>query len=322
MIWWQLECKYGDMIRISFGNFYHYGIFVSEDEIIQFGLPPFEGLLNRKNEDIEVCVSDIDTFSRGRIVEVASIEKSKKEKRLSPKKTVKRARACLGEKGYDILHNNCEHFARYCYLGEKKCETTENVINTWKNKTISDVYFYILDDDNLNYWYNETLKYALFRSFGYKLNNLKLVKNDIKCGHIDNYYFSITSMYNIIAVIVSNQETAIYIEENSTFYERLNGDENYKSFLKEILSRQEPIPVDKNELLKLWSNKKCLHIITKQKTFKPRKVCTINQNVSTFQTTLQNKVFTFSVIGNDKTNFKFYSFDGECSTKYKDIKCI
>ena len=53
MIWWQSECKFGDMIRISFGNFYHYGIFVSEDEVIQFGLPPFDGLLNRKFEDFE-----------------------------------------------------------------------------------------------------------------------------------------------------------------------------------------------------------------------------------------------------------------------------
>ena len=73
MIWWQTECKFGDMIRISFGNFYHYGIFVSEEEIIQFGLPPFEGLLNRNFEDIAVCVSDIDTFSGGRVVEVASV---------------------------------------------------------------------------------------------------------------------------------------------------------------------------------------------------------------------------------------------------------
>ena len=34
MNWWQSECKRGDMIRVSFGNFYHYGIFVSDDEII------------------------------------------------------------------------------------------------------------------------------------------------------------------------------------------------------------------------------------------------------------------------------------------------
>ena len=87
MIWWQTECKFGDMIRISFGNFYHYGIFVSEDEVIQFGLPPFEGLLNRKFEDIAVCVSDIDTFCGGRVVEVATAERSDRKKRLSPKKT-------------------------------------------------------------------------------------------------------------------------------------------------------------------------------------------------------------------------------------------
>ena len=57
MIWWQAECKYGDMIRVCCGNLYHYGIFVSEDEVIQFGLPPVEGLLNRKFDEISVCVS-------------------------------------------------------------------------------------------------------------------------------------------------------------------------------------------------------------------------------------------------------------------------
>ena len=34
MVWWQTECKFGDMIRVSFGNFYHYGIFVSEAEVV------------------------------------------------------------------------------------------------------------------------------------------------------------------------------------------------------------------------------------------------------------------------------------------------
>ena len=116
MIWWQSECKFGDMIRISFGSFYHYGIFVSEEEVIQFGLPPVEGLLNRKIDDISVCVSDIYTFSAGEVVEVAFPEKSDKQKRLSPKKTVQRARDSIGEKGYHILRNNCEHFARYCYF--------------------------------------------------------------------------------------------------------------------------------------------------------------------------------------------------------------
>ncbi len=229
MIWWQSECKLGDMIRISFGNFYHYGIFVSEEEVIQFGLPPFEGLLNRKFEDIAVCVTDINTFAGGRIVEVASMEKSDRKKRLSPKKTVQRARKSIGEKGYDILHNNCEHFARYCYLGEKRCEVTENVVSDWKKKTISDVYFSIIPKEieyeelrpverntevvsianeklkKSKYWVWKTLEYALFRSFGYKIQDLDIVKTKKGKWVSKKCFFSLSHSDNIVAVVVSNQ---------------------------------------------------------------------------------------------------------------------
>ena len=40
MKWLPGECRPGDMIRVRLGSIYHYGIFVSEDEIVQFGPPP------------------------------------------------------------------------------------------------------------------------------------------------------------------------------------------------------------------------------------------------------------------------------------------
>ena len=36
---WQLtQPVAGDMIRVKLGSIYHYGVFVSEEEVIQFGL--------------------------------------------------------------------------------------------------------------------------------------------------------------------------------------------------------------------------------------------------------------------------------------------
>ena len=35
-----MDAKRGDMVRIQIGSLYHYGVFVSEDEVIQFGYPP------------------------------------------------------------------------------------------------------------------------------------------------------------------------------------------------------------------------------------------------------------------------------------------
>ena len=346
MIWWQSECKFGDMIRISFGNFYHYGIFVSEEEVIQFGLPPFEGLLNRNFEDIAVCVSDIYTFAGGRIVEVASIEKSDKKRRISPKKTVQRARERIGEKGYDILHNNCEHFARYCYFGEKRCEVTESVVSDWKKKTVSDIYFSIIpneieyeelkpiarnvevasvDNENLKkskYWAWKTLEYALFRSFGYKIQDLDIVKTKSGKWVSKKCFFSISHSKNTVAVVVSNQETGIDLEECLSFYNKVGEDKTYQAFAKKIVSSKETFPQDKTELLKLWTKKECLFKASRKNTFAPNKVCTANEHISTFQIAYEGNDYMVSVIGKEKSIFRFYSYNGDSATKYKDIRWV
>jgi phosphopantetheinyl transferase len=346
MIWWQAECKFGDMIRISFGNFYHYGIFASEDEVIQFGLPPFDGLLNRKFEDIAVCVSDIDTFAGGRVVEVASVEKSDKQKRLSPKKTVQRARERIGEKGYDILHNNCEHFARYCYFGEKRCEVTEGVVNEWNKKTVSDVYFSIIPNEidyqelqpnarntevlavsneqvkKSKYWAWKTLEYALFRSFGYKIQDLDIVKTKTGKWVCEKCFFSISHTENLVAVVVSNRETGIDAEACSSFYEKMRDGKSFQLFAKKIRARKEAFPENERELITLWTKKECLFKAGKKPFFAPSKICTVNQNVSTLQAVCEGQEYTVSVIGRDTSVFRFYSYDGAGAVKFKDIKWV
>lgn len=346
MIWWQSECKFGDMIRISFGKFYHYGIFVSEEEVIQFGLPPFDGLLNRKFEDIAVCVSDVYTFSGGRVVEVATSEKSDKQKRLSPKKTVQRARERIGEKGYDILHNNCEHFARYCYFGEKRCEVTESVVNTWKNKTICDVYFSeipeVLEYKELfpkerneevlsvsndkvkrsKYWAWKTLEYALFRSFGYKIQDLAVVKNKNGKWMSKKCFFSITHTQNFVAVIVSNKETGIDAEDCLSFYERFENEKIFNSFAKKTTCKKEEFPKTKEELITLWTKKESLFKSGKKSSFVANKTCTANQNLLSFQVEYQGKDYVVSVVGKDSSIFRFYSYNQDGATRFKDIKWI
>ncbi len=59
MRWEPTACQAGDMVRIRLGSVYHYGIFVSEDEVIQFGLPPTAE--NRAAEgEVRVLATDID----------------------------------------------------------------------------------------------------------------------------------------------------------------------------------------------------------------------------------------------------------------------
>ena len=133
MRWAPEDCKRGDMVRIRLGSIYHYGIFVSEDEVIQFGYPPLPEY-KEKNQSIAVGAVDIDEFSGGKIVEVAVLDRKEKKRRFPPEKTVEIARSKIGETGYHIIRNNCEHFAYECVFGEKRSTQEEYIRNLWQSK--------------------------------------------------------------------------------------------------------------------------------------------------------------------------------------------
>ena len=67
-----------------------------------------------------MLITGIDEFSECEFVETSKLDFSEKRKRRSPEKTVELALSRVGEKGYNILNNNCEHFAYDCMFGEKR----------------------------------------------------------------------------------------------------------------------------------------------------------------------------------------------------------
>ena len=133
MRWEPKNCQMGDMVRIRLGSIYHYGVFLSEDEVVQFGYPPIPEY-QEQNAVVTVVAVDIDTFACGHIVEVAVLDRKEKKKRLPPEKTAEIARARIGGGGYNIIHNNCEHLAYECVFGEKKSEQTDAIRAFWREK--------------------------------------------------------------------------------------------------------------------------------------------------------------------------------------------
>lgn len=123
---------FGDMVRVRSGVFYHYGIYASDSEVIQFGLAPLQRP-SEKDCDIKVCVTDFELFKNGGEYEVAELDDSEKESRRSPEDTVVYARVKLGTKGYNILHNNCEHFVHECVFGKKYCSLVEEIRASFKD---------------------------------------------------------------------------------------------------------------------------------------------------------------------------------------------
>lgn len=116
MIWKNALPEYGDIIRVKVKFYYHYGIYVDDNTVIQFGYPDNTGV---PSEEICVLSTDIFAFIGEGICETGVAEKSERKKRFPPEKTVSRAKSRLGEKGYNILENNCEHFVYDCAFGRE-----------------------------------------------------------------------------------------------------------------------------------------------------------------------------------------------------------
>ncbi len=107
--------SYGDVIRTKVRFYHHYGIYVADDRVIQFGMPDNTGT---PNEQICVLVTDVYTFLNGGSLEVGEPDREERKKMRSAQQAVAHAESRLGETGYDILHNNCEHFVNDCVFGE------------------------------------------------------------------------------------------------------------------------------------------------------------------------------------------------------------
>ena len=131
MNWVEKTPVFGDMVRTKVRFYYHYGIFVSESEVIQFGLPndPL-----RPAHQIYVLSTDVLTFLQGGDLEVLAPDRNLRKQMRSPEQIVAMARQRIGEGGYDILHNNCEHFANDCVFGQPHSSFLQDVREKLRKK--------------------------------------------------------------------------------------------------------------------------------------------------------------------------------------------
>ena len=131
MNWISTTPNRSQIVRTKVDFYYHYGIFISEDEVIQFGLPTDPG---KPADSIKVISTDVYTFLCGGDIEVGQPNREEKNKMCSPEEIIKTARARIGEGGYDILHNNCEHFVNSCVFGKSSSEFLNSVREKIKMK--------------------------------------------------------------------------------------------------------------------------------------------------------------------------------------------
>lgn len=119
MEWSIREGRFGDLVRVHCNEYLdHYGVYINDSEIIQFGKNP---TLRENVSESEVVVlsTDIDEFRNGAIPEFADMTFNDKSERHDPLRSVELAKARIGESGYNVIYNNCEHFAYECVFGKK-----------------------------------------------------------------------------------------------------------------------------------------------------------------------------------------------------------
>lgn len=106
----------GAHLRVQTPNYYHHGIYVGNDEVVQFGLP---NDVYGSWDEIKVLRSPLAEFcGDAQFVEVYVFDRKERKRKRSDEEIVAAALSKVGQGGYHVLYNNCEHFANMCVFGE------------------------------------------------------------------------------------------------------------------------------------------------------------------------------------------------------------
>jgi hypothetical protein len=121
---------YVDNYIVGFSTYQHYGVYIGDGKVIHFA--PMEGKEISAENGI-IHETTLDKFLDGRALRIdANIEK-----KFSDNEIVQRARSRLGEKGYSLLTNNCEHFARWCVTGDNVSYQIVNLPSKINNASLT-----------------------------------------------------------------------------------------------------------------------------------------------------------------------------------------
>jgi hypothetical protein len=101
--------KPGTELIVDRLGYRHHGIYVGEGLVIHYA-----GWVDYSSGLIETVT--VEDFARRRPVRVGRVPSESQH----GDDIVRRARSRLGERCYDVLRNNCEHFCNWCQVGESR----------------------------------------------------------------------------------------------------------------------------------------------------------------------------------------------------------
>lgn len=318
----------GDMIRVELGGIYHFGIYVSDEEVIQFGMAPSRRAMLHDSE-VEVLSSDIDSFLAGGFLEVCRFDRKERKKNRSADQIVDYARSKLGTRGYNIIYNNCEHFANECVSGQHICNQAADVRAMFRNMPIVDVYVAQLpqrqpdapvscdlrqeeldqiDNDQVKrekYFAWKLLGYGLERSLGLKIDQLTFTKTQGGQYRTDKVQFSISHSHDALAVAVSRDSVGVDIESaDAPCREGMA----QRTMTAGELAQYEALPEGEKDayFVRLWCAKEALFKAASKDAFEPTAYDTAAGGYAGFEKTVAGKPYHVAVATATPERIRFF----------------
>ncbi len=111
------DLQIADHLFVDCGAYSHHGIYIGEGRVVNFDSTAARKVLGTVNgAPPKIVEVSMDEFSGGSEIHVRAYEES--SLCFDSTEAVARAKSKLGERGYDLALNNCEHFAVWCKTGE------------------------------------------------------------------------------------------------------------------------------------------------------------------------------------------------------------
>jgi hypothetical protein len=108
----------GSHLIVGRGLYTHHGIYVGHDQVIHYS-----GMVSGINKGC-VELTSREVFAQGKSITVKTYRKIP----FTGPEICQRAKSKVGENKYNILLNNCEHFATWCVTGEHSSEQANAAI--------------------------------------------------------------------------------------------------------------------------------------------------------------------------------------------------
>lgn len=117
----------GDHIRVERhgGLYYHHGIYIGNNKVIHFA--PLSGGEIINWSEAKVIETSLEDFLKDGEIEVRQYTDDELMELYSPKEIVQNAKHCLGYTNYNLIFNNCEHFANSCTTGKHRSPQVEEL---------------------------------------------------------------------------------------------------------------------------------------------------------------------------------------------------